>query len=145
MSKHNEKLIATMAGGCHSLNKNRKTLDHHLQRSMRLLFRNLAASIGRRPSDMASSTGHLTDDFLWLTSCAYEFGEEAVAKQLAKDIPVRHLKLHHMSLPPGTCTHLAYVLLHLPGRVELYLDNNFIGDFGVDQLLPCIDKFTELR
>uniref|UniRef100_A0A8C4N2P2 Nucleotide-binding oligomerization domain containing 2 n=1 Tax=Eptatretus burgeri TaxID=7764 RepID=A0A8C4N2P2_EPTBU len=145
LSKHNEKLIVTMAGGCHSLNRNRKTLDHHLQRSMRLLFRNLAASVGRRPSDMAFSTDHLTDDFLWLTSCAYEFGEEAVAKQLAKDIPVRHMKLHHMSLPPGTCTHLAYVLLHLPGRVELRLDNNFIGDLGVDQLLPCIDKFTELR
>uniref|UniRef100_UPI00358E8139 nucleotide-binding oligomerization domain-containing protein 2-like isoform X2 n=1 Tax=Myxine glutinosa TaxID=7769 RepID=UPI00358E8139 len=145
MSKHHEKLITTMAGSCHSLSKNRKTLVRHLQHSMRLLFRNLAASTGRRPSDMASSTDHLTDDFLWLTSCAYEFGEESVAKQLAIDIPVHYMKLHHMSLPPGTCTHLAYVLLHLPGRVELCLDNNFIGDLGIDQLLPCIDKFTELR
>ncbi|XP_061879639.1 nucleotide-binding oligomerization domain-containing protein 2 isoform X3 [Entelurus aequoreus] len=61
-----------------------------------------------------------------------------MAKEVLGKLDVDHLKLTYCNIGPVECTALAYVLQHLRNSVGIQLDNNSVGDVGVEQLLPCL-------
>lgn len=81
---------------------------------------------------------HAMPGFIWLIKCIYEMQESRIAKDAMSGLEVDHLKLTFCNIGPVECTALAYVLQHLRNPVGLQLDNNFVGDVGVEQLLPCL-------
>uniref|UniRef100_A0A669CZH4 Nucleotide-binding oligomerization domain containing 2 n=1 Tax=Oreochromis niloticus TaxID=8128 RepID=A0A669CZH4_ORENI len=81
---------------------------------------------------------HAMPDFVWLIKCLYEMQESRIAKDAMSKLEVDHLKLTYCNIGPVECTALAYVLQHLRNPVGLQLDNNSVGDVGVEQLLPCM-------
>ncbi|XP_076732086.1 nucleotide-binding oligomerization domain-containing protein 2 isoform X4 [Maylandia zebra] len=81
---------------------------------------------------------HAMPDFVWLIKCLYEMQESQIAKDAMSKLEVDHLKLTYCNIGPVECTALAYVLQHLRNPVGLQLDNNSVGDVGVEQLLPCM-------
>ncbi|XP_078470242.1 nucleotide-binding oligomerization domain-containing protein 2-like [Lampetra planeri] len=127
-----------------ALRRKRGALRAHLCRCLRVHLEDLAASVRLTRRDMVSYRGHLTCDFLWVVCCAHEFGDEAVARRLARDMP-SYMKLNYASVGPAHCTHLAFVLRHARSAVSAMLDNNHIEDLGLHQLLPCLHKLDQLR
>ncbi|XP_072321499.1 nucleotide-binding oligomerization domain-containing protein 2 isoform X2 [Eucyclogobius newberryi] len=81
---------------------------------------------------------HAMPGFVWLTKCIYEMQEITVAKDAISKMDVQHIKLTYCNIGPVECTALAFVLQHLKNPVGLQLDNNSVGDVGVEQLLPCL-------
>lgn len=81
---------------------------------------------------------HAMPGFVWLIKCIYEMQESRIAKDAMNKLEVEHLKLTYCNIGPVECTALAYVLQHLSQPVGLQLDNNSVGDVGVEQLLPCM-------
>ncbi|XP_047435798.1 nucleotide-binding oligomerization domain-containing protein 2 isoform X2 [Mugil cephalus] len=81
---------------------------------------------------------HAMPGFVWLIKCIYEMQESRIAKEAMSKLEVDHLKLTYCNIGPVECTALAYVLQHLRNPVGLQLDNNSVGDVGVEQLLPCM-------
>ncbi|XP_008291625.1 nucleotide-binding oligomerization domain-containing protein 2 [Stegastes partitus] len=81
---------------------------------------------------------HAMPGFVWLIKCIYEMQESRIAKDAMHKLEVDHLKLTYCNIGPVECTALAYVLQHLRNPVGLQLDNNSVGDVGVEQLLPCM-------
>ncbi|XP_055363349.1 nucleotide-binding oligomerization domain-containing protein 2 isoform X2 [Betta splendens] len=81
---------------------------------------------------------HAMPGFVWLIKCIYEMQECRIAKDAMSKLEVDHLKLTYCNIGPVECTALAYVLQHLRNPVGLQLDNNSVGDVGVEQLLPCL-------
>lgn len=82
---------------------------------------------------------HAMPGFVWLIKCIYEMQECRIAKDAMGKLEVDHLKLTYCNIGPMECTALAFVLQHLNNPVGLELDNNFVGDVGVEQLLPCMN------
>ncbi|KAL7831217.1 hypothetical protein SRHO_G00307200 [Serrasalmus rhombeus] len=91
-----------------------------------------------RPVEGEKKSMHAMPSFVWLITCIYEMQENAIAKDAVAKLEVEHLKLTYCNIGPVECTALAYVLRHLPKPVGLQLDNNTVGDVGVEQLLPCL-------
>uniref|UniRef100_A0A3P8SQE3 Nucleotide-binding oligomerization domain containing 2 n=1 Tax=Amphiprion percula TaxID=161767 RepID=A0A3P8SQE3_AMPPE len=81
---------------------------------------------------------HAMPGFVWLIKCIYEMQESRIAKEAMSKLQVDHLKLTYCNIGPVECTALAYVLQHLRNAVGIQLDNNSVGDVGVEQLLPCM-------
>ncbi|XP_069029880.1 nucleotide-binding oligomerization domain-containing protein 2 [Embiotoca jacksoni] len=81
---------------------------------------------------------HAMPGFVWLIKCIYEMQESSIAKEAMSKLEVDHLKLTYCNIGPVECTALAFVLQHLRNPVGLQLDNNSVGDVGVEQLLPCM-------
>ncbi|KAA8596109.1 hypothetical protein FQN60_011400 [Etheostoma spectabile] len=91
-----------------------------------------------QPVEGEKKSMHAMPDFVWLIKCIYEMQESKIAKNAMSKLEVDHLKLTYCNIGPVECTALAYVLQHLRNPVGLQLDNNSVGDVGVEQLLPCM-------
>ncbi|CAN0346946.1 unnamed protein product [Lampetra planeri] len=133
LSKRHGELLARLSGEA-SVRRKRAAVRKQLRRSVKDHVRGLN-----------DRDGHLTPDFVWVLRWLFEFQEEKVARKAARGFAGGHVKLNYTSLGPADCTCLSYLLRHLPRPVVAELDNNFIGDLGLQQLLPCIGKFSDLR
>ncbi|XP_060901565.1 nucleotide-binding oligomerization domain-containing protein 2 [Labrus mixtus] len=91
-----------------------------------------------QPVEGEKKSMHAMPGFVWLVKCIYEMQESRIAKDAMSKLDVDHLKLSYCNIGPVECTALAYVLQHLRSPVGLQLDNNSVGDVGVEQLLPCL-------
>lgn len=91
-----------------------------------------------QPVEGEKKSMHAMPGFVWLIKCIYEMQESRIAKDAMSKLEVDHLKLTYCNIGPVECTALAYVLQHLKNPIGLQLDNNFVGDVGVEQLLPCL-------
>ncbi|XP_078109112.1 nucleotide-binding oligomerization domain-containing protein 2 isoform X1 [Sander vitreus] len=91
-----------------------------------------------QPVEGEKKSMHAMPGFIWLIKCIYEMQESRIAKCAMSKLEVDHLKLTYCNIGPVECTALAYVLQHLRNPVGLQLDNNSVGDVGVEQLLPCM-------
>ncbi|XP_035537984.1 nucleotide-binding oligomerization domain-containing protein 2 [Morone saxatilis] len=91
-----------------------------------------------QPVEGEKKSMHAMPGFVWLIKCIYEMQESRIAKDAMSKLEVDHLKLTYCNIGPVECTALAYVLQHLKNPVGLQLDNNSVGDVGVEQLLPCM-------
>ncbi|KAM6950378.1 nucleotide-binding oligomerization domain-containing protein 2 isoform 2-T2 [Lycodopsis pacificus] len=91
-----------------------------------------------QPVEGEKQSMHAMPGFVWLIKCIYEMQESRIAKDAMSKLEVDHLKLTYCNIGPVECTALAYVLQHLKNPVGLQLDNNSVGDVGVEQLLPCM-------
>uniref|UniRef100_A0A7N6BC42 Nucleotide-binding oligomerization domain containing 2 n=1 Tax=Anabas testudineus TaxID=64144 RepID=A0A7N6BC42_ANATE len=91
-----------------------------------------------QPVEGEKKSMHAMPGFVWLIKCIYEMQESRIAKDAMSKLEVDHLKLTYCNIGPVECTALSYVLQHLRNPIGLQLDNNFVGDVGVEQLLPCL-------
>lgn len=91
-----------------------------------------------QPVEGEKKSMHAMPGFVWLIKSIYEMQESRIAKDAMSKLEVDHLKLTYCNIGPVECTALAYVLQHLSNPVGLQLDNNSVGDVGVEQLLPCM-------
>ncbi|KAM7423730.1 hypothetical protein PAMA_000208 [Pampus argenteus] len=91
-----------------------------------------------QPVEGEKKSMHAMPGFVWLIKCIYEMQDSKIAKDAMSKLEVDHLKLTYCNIGPVECTALAYVLQHLKNPVGLQLDNNSVGDVGVEQLLPCM-------
>ncbi len=91
-----------------------------------------------QPVEGEKKSMHAMPGFVWLIKCIYEMQENRIAKDAMSKLEVDHLKLTYCNIGPVECTALAYVLQHLRNPVGLQLDDNSVGDVGVEQLLPCM-------
>lgn len=98
-----------------------------------------------QPVEGEKKSMHAMPGFVWLTKCIYEMQESRIAKDAMSKLEVDHLKLTYCNIGPVECTALAYVLQHLNNPVGLQLDNNSVGDVGVEQLLPCMHICNSLQ
>ncbi|XP_070819249.1 nucleotide-binding oligomerization domain-containing protein 2 [Chaetodon trifascialis] len=98
-----------------------------------------------KPVQGEKKSMHAMPDFVWLIKCIYEMQDSRIAKDAMSKLQVDHLKLTYCNIGPVECTALAYVLQHLRNPVGLQLDNNSVGDVGVEQLLPCMHICNSLH
>ncbi|XP_051946789.1 nucleotide-binding oligomerization domain-containing protein 2 [Xyrauchen texanus] len=91
-----------------------------------------------RPVEGEKKSMHAMPSFVWLIKCIYEMQNNTIAQEAMAKLEVEHLKLTYCNIGPVECTALTYVLRHLQNPVGLQLDNNSVGDTGVEQLLPCL-------
>uniref|UniRef100_A0A8C1NLU5 Nucleotide-binding oligomerization domain-containing protein 2-like n=1 Tax=Cyprinus carpio TaxID=7962 RepID=A0A8C1NLU5_CYPCA len=91
-----------------------------------------------RPVEGEKKSMHAMPSFVWLIKCIYEMQDNSIAQETMAKLDVEHLKLTYCNIGPVECTALAYVLKYLRNPVGLQLDNNSVGDVGVEQLLPCL-------
>uniref|UniRef100_A0A9J7YAF6 Nucleotide-binding oligomerization domain containing 2 n=1 Tax=Cyprinus carpio carpio TaxID=630221 RepID=A0A9J7YAF6_CYPCA len=91
-----------------------------------------------RPVEGEKKSMHAMPSFVWLIKCIYEMQDSSIAQDTMAKLDVEHLKLTYCNIGPVECTALAYVLKYLRNPVGLQLDNNSVGDVGVEQLLPCL-------
>ncbi|XP_065145624.1 nucleotide-binding oligomerization domain-containing protein 2 [Paramisgurnus dabryanus] len=97
-----------------------------------------------RPVEGEKKSMHAMPSFVWLIKCIYEMQDNSIAQDTMAKLDVEHLKLTYCNIGPVECTALAYVLKHLRNPVGLQLDNNCVGDVGVEQLLPCLNNCHSL-
>ncbi|XP_073515458.1 nucleotide-binding oligomerization domain-containing protein 2 [Phyllobates terribilis] len=83
---------------------------------------------------------HAMPDFVWLIKCIYELQDMTLSVKAVQDLDVDHLKMTYCGIGPAECTALAYVLKHLKKAVGIQLDHNSVGDMGIEQLMPCLQK-----
>uniref|UniRef100_A0A8C6KU88 Nucleotide-binding oligomerization domain containing 2 n=1 Tax=Nothobranchius furzeri TaxID=105023 RepID=A0A8C6KU88_NOTFU len=110
-----------------------------LSKGMQKHFRSIP-----RPVPGEKKSMHAMPGFVWLIKCIYEMQESRIAKDAMSKLEVDHLKLTYCNIGPMECTALAYVLQHIKSPVGLQLDNNSVGDVGVEQLLPCVHVCNSL-
>ncbi|KAM8894218.1 nucleotide-binding oligomerization domain-containing protein 2 isoform 2-T2 [Spinachia spinachia] len=110
-----------------------------LSKGMHKHFKSIPPPVGGEKKSM-----HAMPGFVWLIKCIYEMQDSRVAKDALSRLEVDHLKLTYCHIGPVECTALAYVLQHLRNPVGLQLDNNSVGDVGVEQLLPCMHNCNSL-
>lgn len=91
-----------------------------------------------RPVEGEKKSMHAMPGFVWLIKCIHEMQDSRIARDTMAKLEVEHLKLTYCNIGPVECTALAYVLQHLRNPVGLQLDYNYVGDVGVEQLLPCL-------
>ncbi|XP_074466142.1 nucleotide-binding oligomerization domain-containing protein 2 isoform X2 [Sebastes fasciatus] len=110
-----------------------------LSKGMQKHFRSIP-----QPVEGEKKSMHAMPGFVWLIKCIYEMQESRIAKDAMGRLVVDHLKLTYCNIGPVECTALAYVLQHLRNPIGLQLDNNSVGDVGVEQLLPCMHVCNSL-
>ncbi|XP_040899882.1 nucleotide-binding oligomerization domain-containing protein 2 isoform X2 [Toxotes jaculatrix] len=115
------------------MEKKAKQVSRCLSKVMQKHFKSIPQPVAGEKKSM-----HAMPDFVWVIKCIYEMQESRVAKDAISKLEVDHLKLTYCNIGPVECTALAYVLQHLRNPVGLQLDNNSVGDVGVEQLLPCL-------
>lgn len=116
-----------------------KQVNKCLSRGMHKHFKSIPQPVPGEKKSM-----HAMPGFVWLIKCIYEMQESRIAKDAMSKLEVDHLKLTFCNIGPMECTALAYVLQHLRNPVGLQLDNNTVGDVGVEQLLPCLHICSSL-
>ncbi|XP_017284162.1 nucleotide-binding oligomerization domain-containing protein 2 [Kryptolebias marmoratus] len=119
--------------------KKSRQVTRCLSKGMQKHFRSIPQPVQGEKKSM-----HAMPGFVWLIKCIYEMQESSIAKNAISKLQVDHLKLTFCNIGPVECTALAYVLKHLKKPVGLELDNNSVGDVGVEQLLPCMDICNSL-
>uniref|UniRef100_A0A8D3DQH9 Nucleotide-binding oligomerization domain containing 2 n=1 Tax=Scophthalmus maximus TaxID=52904 RepID=A0A8D3DQH9_SCOMX len=115
------------------IEKKIKHVSRCLSKGMQKHFKSIPQPVAGEKKSM-----HAMPDFVWLIKCIYEMQESRIAQNAIGKLDVDHLKLTYCNIGPVECTALAYVLQHLRKPVGLQLDNNSVGDVGVEQLLPCM-------
>nr|XP_019935411.1 PREDICTED: nucleotide-binding oligomerization domain-containing protein 2 [Paralichthys olivaceus] len=115
------------------IEKKIKQVSRCLSKGMQKHFKSIPPPVAGEKKSM-----HAMPGFVWLIKCIYEMQESRIAKDAISKLDVDHLKLTYCNIGPVECTALAYVLQHLRNPVGLQLDNNSVGDVGVEQLLPCM-------
>ncbi|CAJ1049123.1 nucleotide-binding oligomerization domain-containing protein 2 [Xyrichtys novacula] len=115
------------------MKKRTRQVWRYLSKGMQKHFKSIP-----QPVEGEKKSMHAMPGFVWLIKCIYEMQESQIAKDVMSKLEVDHLKLTYCNIGPVECTALAYVLRHLKNPVGLQLDNNSVGDVGVEQLLPCM-------
>ncbi|KAG7483112.1 nucleotide-binding oligomerization domain-containing protein 2 [Solea senegalensis] len=115
------------------MEKKIKQVSKCLSKGMQKHFKSIPQPVAGEKKSM-----HAMPGFVWLIKCIYEMQDIRIAKGAVTNLEVDHLKLTYCNIGPVECTALAYVLQHLKSPVGLQLDNNTVGDVGVEQLLPCM-------
>lgn len=115
------------------IRKKHQQVTQCISRGMQNHFKSIPQPVQGEKKSM-----HAMPDFVWLIKCIYEMQEDRIAKDAMSKLEVDHFKLTYCNIGPVECTALAYVLQHLRNPVGLQLDNNSVGDVGVEQLLPCM-------
>ncbi|KAM9817406.1 nucleotide-binding oligomerization domain-containing protein 2 [Neosynchiropus ocellatus] len=123
----------------HAVEKKVKQVAKSLSKGMQNHFKSIP-----QPVEGEKKSMHAMPGFVWLIKCIYEMQESKIAKDAMVKLEVDHLKLVYCNIGPMECTALAYVLQHLKNPVGLQLDNNSVGDVGVEQLLPCMHICSSL-
>ncbi|XP_034042003.1 nucleotide-binding oligomerization domain-containing protein 2 isoform X2 [Thalassophryne amazonica] len=118
------------------------TFDKKVRQVMKCLSKGMQKHFKSIPQPVPGEkkSMHAMPSFVWLIKCIYELQESELAKDAMQKLQVDHLKLTYCNIGPVECTALAYVLQHLSNPIGLQLDYNSIGDVGVEQLLPCMQK-----
>nr|AVP72050.1 NOD2 [Siniperca chuatsi] len=144
----NLQIIATFVSGL--LSQRHRSLWLHccpsavMEKRVRQVVRCLSKGMQKhfksipQPVEGEKKSMHAMPGFVWIIKCIYEMQESRIAKDAMSKLEVDHLKLTYCNIGPVECTALAYVLQHLRNPVGLQLDNNSVGDVGVEQLLPCM-------
>nr|XP_061820538.1 nucleotide-binding oligomerization domain-containing protein 2-like isoform X1 [Nerophis lumbriciformis] len=115
------------------MDKKVRHLERCLSKGMQRHFKSIPPPVEGEKKSM-----HAMPGFVWLIKCIYEMQDSKMAKEVLSKLDVDHLKLTYCNIGPVECTALAYVLQHLRTSVGIQLDNNSVGDVGVEQLLPCL-------
>ncbi|XP_069037418.1 nucleotide-binding oligomerization domain-containing protein 2 isoform X2 [Lepisosteus oculatus] len=118
-----------------SLDRKCKQVVKCLSKGMQRHFKSIPPPVEGEKKSM-----HAMPEFVWLIKCIYEMQESSIAKEAMAKVEVEHLKLTYCGIGPVECTALSFVLRHLRSPVGLQLDYNSVGDVGIEQLLPCLDK-----
>ncbi|KAM9860497.1 nucleotide-binding oligomerization domain-containing protein 2 [Aulostomus maculatus] len=146
--KKNLQITATFVSGL--LSQRHQELWHHcclspvMEKKVRQVVKCLYKGMQKhfksipQPVEGEKKSMHAMPGFVWLIKCIYELQEHKLAKDVMNKLEVDHLKLTYCNIGPVECTALTYVLQHLRNPVGLQLDNNSVGDVGVEQLLPCM-------
>lgn len=124
---------------CAVLEKRTRQVLKCLSKGMQKHFKSIP-----KPVEGEKKSMHAMPGFVWLIKCIYETQDSQIAKDIVFKLEVDHLKLTYCNIGPVECTALAYVLQHLRNPVGLQLDNNSVGDVGVEQLLPCMHVCNSL-
>lgn len=150
----NLKITATFVSGL--LSQRHQTLWLHccpsavIEKKARQVMRCLSRGMQNhfksipQPIEGEKKSMHAMPGFVWLIRCIYEIQESRIAKDAMNKLEVDHLKLTYCNIGPVECTALAFVLQHLNNPIGLQLDNNSVGDVGVEQLLPCMNICNSL-
>lgn len=138
LSQRHQKLWLHCCPGA-VVEKKARQVARCLSKGMQKHFRSIPQPVPGEKKSM-----HAMPDFVWLIKCLYEMQESRIAKDAMSKLEVDHLKLTYCKIGPVECTALAYVLQHLKNPVGLQLDNNSVGDVGVEQLLPCMHICSSL-
>ncbi|KAM6942681.1 nucleotide-binding oligomerization domain-containing protein 2 [Xenentodon cancila] len=132
LSLHHQSLWLHCCSGA-ALEKKGRQVAKCLSKGIQKHFRSIP-----KPVEGEKKSMHAMPNFVWIIKCIYEMQESRIAKDAMSKLKVDHLKLTYCNIGPVECTALAYVLQHLKNPVGLQLDNNSVGDVGVEQLLPCM-------
>lgn len=116
-----------------AIKKKTRQVQRCLSKGMQKHFKTIPQPLAGEKKSM-----HAMPGFVWLIKCIYEMQECKIAKDAMSKLELDHLKLTYCNIGPVECTALAFVLQHLNNPVGLQLDDNFVGDVGVEQLLPCM-------
>ncbi|TWW67433.1 Nucleotide-binding oligomerization domain-containing protein 2 [Takifugu flavidus] len=116
-----------------AIDRKTRQVSKCLSKGMQKHFKSIPQPVAGEKKSM-----HAMPGFVWLIKCIYEMQECSIAKDAMSKLEVDHLKLTYCNIGPVECTALAFVLQHLNNPVGLQLDNNTVGDVGVEQLLPCM-------
>ncbi|KAM9409812.1 nucleotide-binding oligomerization domain-containing protein 2 isoform 1-T1 [Pholidichthys leucotaenia] len=138
LSQRNQKLWLCCCSSA-TVEKKVKQVVKCLSKGMHKHFRSIPQPVPGEKKSM-----HAMPGFVWLIKCIYEMQESQIAKDAMSKLEVDHLKLTYCNIGPVECTALAFVLQHLRSPVGLQLDNNSVGDVGVEQLLPCMHVCNSL-
>lgn len=136
---HRHQTLWTQRVATSAIEKKVRQVDKCLSKGMQKHFKSIPQPVAGEKKSM-----HAMPDFVWLIKCIYEMQESRIAKDAMSKLEVDHLKLTFCNIGPVECTALAYVLQHLRNPVGLQLDNNSVGDVGVEQLLPCLHICSSL-
>ncbi|CAG5852372.1 unnamed protein product [Menidia menidia] len=135
--RHQRMLLHCCSSGV--VERRGRQVARYLSKRMQKHFRSIPQPVHGDKKSM-----HAMPGFLWLIKCIYEMQESRIAKDAMSKLEVDHLKLTYCNIGPVECTALAYVLQHLKNPIGLQLDNNSVGDVGVEQLLPCMHMCNSL-
>ncbi|KAI7814696.1 nucleotide-binding oligomerization domain-containing protein 2 [Triplophysa rosa] len=154
VEKPNLQITAQFVSGLLSLQHRNLLLDccpaALREHNVKQVVRSLSKAMQRhfkfipRPVEGEKKSMHAMPSFVWLIKCIYEMQDSSIAQNTMAKLDVEHLKLTYCNIGPVECTALAYVLKHLRNPVGLQLDNNCVGDVGVEQLLPCLHNCHSL-
>ncbi|XP_057707501.1 nucleotide-binding oligomerization domain-containing protein 2 [Corythoichthys intestinalis] len=116
------------------------TVERKAQQVVRCLHKGMQKHFKSipKPVEGEKKSMHAMPGFVWLVKCIYEMRESNIAEEALSKLDVDHLKLTYCNIGPVECTALAFVLQHLRSPAGIQLDNNSVGDVGVEQLLPCL-------
>lgn len=136
---HRHQNLWTQRFATTAIEKKVRQVDKCLSKGLQKHFKSIPQPVAGEKKSM-----HAMPGFVWLIKCIYEMQESRIAKDAMCKLEVDHLKLTFCNIGPVECTALAYVLQHLRNPVGLQLDNNSVGDVGVEQLLPCLHICSSL-